>query len=388
MSKENLKRQPKRKWDYLKLDREIFLCKECLTLSTRPRSTYDENGVCNACNWAKEKKKINWKERQNKLKEICNRYRRKDGYWDIIVPCSGGKDGSYVAWVMKYKYHMNPLCVTIKTPMETEIGKENLKNFIESGFSHMLITPNPKVYKKLHKITFINQGRPKQAFEMVVSTYIMNLALKLDIPFIMFGEEGEKEYSGEAPNFEEFKISKDYLINCYYSGHEPEEFLKFFDITDVKMWMLPDDKDIKEKKLFVTHWSNFENWDPLIHYNLAKKECGFKTRKTRSPGTFTNYAQLDDKLQELHAYMMYIKFGFGRAWSDACIEIRAGRMTREKGIKLIKKYDGEFPEEYLKDYLDYFGMTKREFFDTIDSFRSPDIWEKVDGKWKLKFKIV
>ena len=140
-------------------------------------------------------------------------------------------------------------------------------------------------------------------------------------------------------------------------------------------------------RLFATHWSNFENWDPLKHYKLAEKECGYKALKHRSIGTFTNYAQLDDKLQELHAYMMQIKFGFGRAWSDACIEIRAGRMTREEGIKLTKKYDGEFPLEYLNDYLKFYEMTKKQFFNVVDSFRSEDIWKKVNGKWKLKFEI-
>lgn len=380
----------KQKWDYYKKEKDdkIFLCKECLTLSSRPRATYDKNGVCNACNWAKQKKtSVDWKERWKKLEEICNRYRRNNGYWDVIVPCSGGKDGTYVAWMMKYKLGMHPLCITVKPSLQTQIGKENLDNFIASGFDHILITPNPKIYAALCKKTLIEQGRPKQPFEIAISTALLKMALKLKIPFIMYGEEGESEYSGIPPKFDEFKISKDYLIECYYSKHNPNEFLYDFDRKDLQWFLLPDDKEIEEGRLFATHWSNFEDWCPLKHYRLAEKECGFKPLKHRSIGTFTNYAQLDDKLQELHAYMMQIKWGFGRTWSDACIEIRAGRMTREEGLKMVKKYDGEFPEEYLKDYLEYYGMTKKEFFDVIDSFRSPDIWKKVNGKWKLKFEI-
>lgn len=378
-----------KKWDKFKKDREIIICKKCLTLSSRPRATYDENGICNACNWAKQKKKLNWKERWKKLEEICDRYRRNDGYWDVIVPCSGGKDGTYVAWMMKNKLKMHPLCITVKPSIQTQIGKENLDNFIASGFDHILITPNPKVYAALCKKTFIEQGRPKQPFEIAISTALIKMALKLKIPFIMYGEEGESEYSGTPPNFEEFKISKDYLIECYYSGHDPnEEYKGLFDETNLQWFTLPKDEEIKDSKLFATHWSNFENWDPLVHYKLAKEKCGFKKLSRRSIGTFTDYAQLDDKLQELHAYMMQIKFGFGRAWSDACIEIRAGRMTRKDAIKMVKKYDGEFPKEYLYDYLRYYNMTKKEFFDVIDSFRSPDIWKKVNGKWILTFDII
>ena len=84
---------------------------------------------------------------------------------------------------------------------------------------------------------------------------------------------------------------------------------------------------------------------------------------------------------------MYIKFGFGRAWSDACIDIRRGAMDRKQAIALVKAYDGEFPDHLLESYLNYFEMPKEEFWKTIDSFRSPDIWEKVNENWKLKFEI-
>ena len=139
--------------------------------------------------------------------------------------------------------------------------------------------------------------------------------------------------------------------------------------------------------MYSTHWSHFENWDPELHYKIAKKYCGLTELNKPSIGTFTTYSQLDDKLQDLHAYMMYIKFGFGRAWSDACIEIRAGRMTRNEGIEMVKRYDGIFPYEYLDDYLEYFEMTEEEFWNTIDSFRSSDIWKKSDGEWRLRFEI-
>ena len=387
-NKKTLSNVDQKNWVHLKPGEKIFTCKKCLTLSTRPRVEYDEEGVCNACTWAKEKKiTTDWDSRWKRLEEICNKYRRDDGYWDVIVPCSGGKDGTYVAWMMKHKLNMNPLCMTVKPNLRTKIGKENLDNFKASGFDHIEISPNPKVYRALTKKTFVEQGRPKQPFEIAISTAILNIATKLGIPFIMYGEEGESEYSGTAPSFNNFKISRDYLIDCYYSGHDPKEFLELFDIKDLQCWTLPTKEELDKAELYPTHWSNFENWDPLEHYLLAKEKCGFKELPDRSIGTFSNYAQLDDKLQEFHAYMMQIKFGFGRAWSDACIEIRAGRMTREEGIELVKKYDGEFPEEYLEDYLEYYDMSELEFFDTIDAFRDPNVWEKVNGEWKLKFEI-
>jgi len=377
--------EKKENWEHFELqeDEKIFLCKKCLTLSTRPRVQYDENGVCNACRWSEDKKtKVDWKKRWKELEEICDKYRCEDGSrWDVIVPCSGGKDGTYVAWMLKNKLNMHPLCVTLKPQMQTEIGRKNLDNFVKSGFDHILITPNPKTYQRLAKRGLIEQGRPKLPFVIGISLFIMKVAMKFNIPFIVYGEEGEEEYGGAASQIGCYKITRDYLINYYYSGHDPAEYLDEFTKDELRWWMLPTDEEFEKSKLFLTHWSHYENWDPYEHYLVAKKYCGFQELPIRNYGTYTNFAQLDDYLQDLHAYLMHIKFGFGRAWSDACIDIRRGAMDRKQAIALVKAYDGELPESLLEKFLEYFERG------IIDSFRSSDIWKKVDGEWQLTFEI-
>jgi len=381
----------KKNWVHfrLKAGEKIFTCKKCLTLSTRPRAQFDDDRVCNACRWAKYKKnKIDWEKRWGQLEKLCDQYRCKDGArWDVLVPCSGGKDGSYVAYMLKNKLDMHPLCITMKPQMQTEIGRKNLESFIESGFDHFLITPNPQIYQKLAKRGLIEQGRPKMPFVTGISLLIINFAMRFNIPFIMYGEEGEEEYGGSTSQVGKYQITKDYLINYYYSGYNPTEYLDQFSKEELKWWIMPSEEDLNKAGLFLSHWSHYENWDPYKHYLVAKKYCGFQELPQRSVGTYTNFAQLDDDLQDLHAYLMYIKFGFGRCWSDACIDIRRGAMDRKQAISLIKAYDGEFPDKLLDKYLDYFKMNEQEFWDVVDSFRSPDIWRKVNGEWKLKFEI-
>jgi N-acetyl sugar amidotransferase len=377
-------------WVHYRLNpgEKVFMCKKCLTLSTRPRVQYSNDGVCNACSWAELKKYvIDWSKRKQELISLCDKYRRKDGYWDVLVPCSGGKDSAYIAWKLKHEYGMNPLLVTLRVPFPTENGKTNLELLVEQGFDHIMVTPNPIIYKKFMRWSFINEGRPKMPFEMGISLVTMFMAIKLGIPFIMYGEEGEEEYGGATTQIGKTKITRNYLINYYYNGHDPIEYEKYFNKNDLLWWRLPSEAELKKADLYPTQWSHFENWDALHHYEYIKSKYGFVVPDEPQVGTFTNYAQLDDKIQDLHAYMMYIKFGFGRAWSDACIEIRAGRMTREQGIEMIKKYDGVFPEKYLDDYLRFYDMTRDEFWGIVDSFRSPDIWSKVDGEWRLNFEI-
>jgi len=336
---------------------------------SRPRITFNEKGVCNACQHAKAKSAtIDWDARWSSLEALCDKYRGK-GHWDVLVPCSGGKDGSYVAWRMKHDLGMNPLCVTLSPQLPTEVGKKNLENFKKAGFDHITVSPDPDIYRELAIKGLKEQGRPKMPFVIGISTVTLQIAKSFNIPFIMYGEEGEAEYGGADVKAD--KISRKYLTDYYYSGEYPEK------MKDLWWWTLPE-----LTGLYGTHWSKFENWDPIRHADVAKEHCGLQTID-KSIGTFTNYAQLDDILQDLHAYFMFLKFGFGRATSDASIEIRAGRMERAVGLAFVKKYDGAFPRKYLKDYLDYFYLTEEEFWGVVDEFANKDILKKANKHWRL-----
>ena len=87
-----------------------------------------------------------------------------------------------------------------------------------------------------------------------------------------------------------------------------------------------------------------------------------------NPSTFTNFAQNDQAFYDLHTYLMYLKFGFGRATQDAGIEIRRGAMTRDQAINLVNLFDGQYPEEHISTYLKYYGMD-------IDSFNLKVVFE-------------
>lgn len=378
-------------WVHFKLKpgEKIFMCKKCLTLSTRPRAMYDDEGVCNACRWSESKKNIDWKERWKNLENLCDQYRKNDGTFDCIIPGSGGKDSTTVAWKMKHELDMNPLCVTLAPQMPTEIGQKNLQNWIDSGFDHIMVSPNYEAYRKLAQIGFIEEGRPKMPFVTGITTAVVQVAIRFNIPLIMYGEQGETEYGGDEDLAKNAFMDRRETIDIYFSGYEPDRHEGINGLTkkDMLWWRFPSQEKLDKVGIKLVFWSWFEDWDPYDHYLFAKKHCGFQELPTRSIGTYTNFAQLDDDLQDLHAFMMFIKFGFGRAWSDACIDIRRGAMDRKQAIALIKAYDGEVPEKFITKYSEYFKMTEKEFWQKVDSFRSPDIFEKKNGEWKLKFDI-
>lgn len=363
-------------------------CSHCLMPETRPRITFDEKGKCNACVWSEEKKHIDWESRWKKLEELTNYHKKRNGdRFNCIIPVSGGKDSSYVAYKMKEKLGMNPLCITIRPPLEDEIGKQNLSNFIQCGFNHLMITPDPQMARLIDKESLIMHGRPMQAWMISVQTAIFRCAVLFDIPFVMWGEEGETEYGGDAKLKHEVSYSLEDSIKIYLSGVDPNQFLtNKVEQDKLFWWSYPSPEMIQKTSPVMAHWSYFENWDPYEHYLVAKEKCGLQERAERCNSTYNNFGQTDTNLYDLYTYFMYLKFGFGRTTQDVGIDIRRGAMSRTQGLSLVKMYDGEYPEAYIDSYLQYFDMTLAEFEATFDEHVNKKLFKKEKGRWVPLFE--
>ncbi|BCV48796.1 MULTISPECIES: N-acetyl sugar amidotransferase [Shewanella] len=373
--------------------KKIFWCKTCLNMSTRPRIEFNDEGRCNACVWSGEKKNIDWTPRQQELKMLLDKYRSSNGTgFDCVVPVSGGKDGSYVAYTLKHKYGMNPLAITVRPALSLELGDENLSNFINSGFNHIHISPNAKVMQKLNKLGFIEKGFPYYGWLIAIKTAVIQTAMNFNIPLIFYGEDGEVEYGGSTESKNNPLYNIEYMKRVYFEGGYDKVFdiiLNDRDVSegDLAFWRFPTDEQVKSHDLAFTHWSYYEAWDSYRNYVVAKEYCGLKEKEEGTAGTFTNFAQNDQALYSLHAYLMYLKFGFGRATQDAGIEIRRGAMTRDQALNLVMAYDNQYPHEFIDLYLDYYGMSKEEFDSVLDKYANKDLFEKIDGYWQPRFKV-
>ncbi len=371
------------------LPKEICFCKKCTISNQRPRIQFDDKGVCSACNYADFKQKsIDWEKRENELISLCNKYRKSNGNFDCIVPCSGGKDGSFVAHQLKYKYNMNPLCVTWSPLIPTEIGRSNLHNFIQSGFSHVLGTPNPNVTRKLTKLSFIHIGDPFQPFIYGQTNYPLKIAFQNNIKLIFYGENGEVEYGGDMKSA--YSPTRNIIDHdeMYFSKIPPDKWVEFgLDGSEIEEFKSPPAKSIKESDIQIHFFGYYKFWDPQENFYYCCENTGFQVNPERTEGTYSKYASLDDKLDGFHYYLAFIKFGIGRTTSDTAHEIRDKKITREEGISLVKKYDGEFPNKYFKEFIDYMDIDYETFHSVIDSWRSEHIWTKKSNSWELKNAI-
>jgi N-acetyl sugar amidotransferase len=337
-----------------------------------------------------EKKTMDWGPRQKELEALLKKNKSKTGNFDCIVPVSGGKDGSYVAYMLKHVHGMNPLTITVRPALSLPIGDKNLFNFVHSGYNHIHLTPNPLVLDRLNKYGFIEKGFPYYGWLIAIMTAVIKTAVNFKIPLLFYGEDGEVEYGGSAQSKNKALYDIAYMKNVYLEGgHEKvfERIKKDKDISDADLsfFKFPTDEEVSEVGLSFTHWSYFEGWDSYRNYVIAKEHCGLIEKDDGNTDTFTNFAQNDQALYALHAYLMYLKFGFGRATQDAGIEIRRGSMTRDQALNLVRIYDNAYPADLISTYLHYYKMTKDEFDSVLDKYTNKDLFEKVDGIWQPKF---
>ena len=368
--------------------REFIYCKKCLMPTTRPRVVFDD-GICNACRNADEKKKIDWEERRKQFLELVEPYRSKDGSWDCIVPWSGGKDSSSIAYRLKFEFGMNPLLVTFSPMIPNEVGNHNREALIQEGFDHIFFRPNQKVHRRLARRFFIERGNQKVAWDAGVNAIPVKVAVQHNIPLVFYAEHGESEYGGRVLS-EESKRLRDFSeVIEHQIGDDPRNWVdEEITINDLNPYIYPDLEAVRRVGVKAMYFAYFFKWSMYENYQFIKDKIDFRVHAGgRTPGTFTYFDSLDDKADDLYYYMQYIKFGFGRAVRDTSRMIQNEHMTRKEALELAQKYDGEFPEEYLDDMLAYMHIDRTEFHEVVDMHRNPEIWVREDGQWWLRHPL-
>jgi N-acetyl sugar amidotransferase len=390
------------------LPEKVVFCKKCVISNQRPSTSpehrkadakittvgFGDDGICDACRYFEFKRTIDWSERKKQLIDLLDRHRRIDGRYDVIVPGSGGKDSTFVAHVLKYKYGMHPLTVTWAPHMYTDIGWKNLQNWLRSGFDNMLVTPNPKIHGILTRLAFENLVNPFQPFIIGQKNVAPRASLHHDVPLIMYGENQAEAHNSLEENMSPLMDVEHFTRNTeeddlFFGGIHIDELPKHgIPLEEMYLYKPLMEEKVLESGMEVHYMSYYHNWSPQENYYYAKENSGFESNpEGRSEGTYSKFASLDDRIDGQHYYTMYIKFGQGRAMNDACRDIRDGFITRDEALDLVRKYDGEFPKRYFQEVLEFMGISEERYWEVIDNARSPHLWKKIDGKWHLRHKV-
>jgi N-acetyl sugar amidotransferase len=390
------------------LPKKVVFCKKTLISNQRPNSAIefkhtkkskkktlniDKNGLSDSWKYSRIKKRINFKDREKKLLKLLDKFRGK-GKFDCIVPGSGGKDSCYAAHMLKYKYGMNPLTVTWPPILYTSYGLANFKNWLKSGkFENISAKRNENFFKTLTKLSITNLLHPFQTFILGQKNFAPKIAHELNIPLVFYGDN-EAEFGNPISDNQSSLRDKSYFIyknfkDLRLGGKKIIELMNDFKFKrkDFDCILPLQDKQLENFPLQVHYLGYYLKWVPQEAYYYSVENCGFRPRPFRTQGTYSKYSSIDDKIDDLHYYTTFIKFGIGRATYDVSQEIRNDHLSVEEGKKLIKKYDGEFPDRYFSEVMKYLDIRENDFFKLCDQARSPHLWKKVNGRWYLRHTV-
>ena len=408
------------------LPEKVIYCRKCVISNQRPNSAeefkhtkgikkatinFNEDGICDACVFAERKRlHIDWEERDRQLRDLCDKHRKHDGSYDCIVPGSGGKDSFYASHILKNKYGMHPLTVTWAPHIYTEWGWKNFQSWIHAGHDNYLMTPNARVHRLLTRLSTELLFHPFQAFMFGQKGFAPKMAQLFNIPLVFYGEN-EAEYGNPLADTESSRRDWSYFTaddqsKIYLGGVSVEDLKLNFglDQNDLQPYLPANQNILEEKGIEVHYLGHYLKWHPQACYYYAVENGGFQAAPERTPGTYSKYNSIDDRIDDLHYYTTGIKFGLGRASYDAAQEIRSGDIDREEGVALVRRFDHELPERFIDELFSYLSLDAKEFpvaskmFDNplmdkdyfcllADQFRSPHLWYFEDSEWRLRHPI-
>jgi len=390
------------------LPKKVIFCKKSLISNQRPNSAIefehtantkkktlfiDKNNISDSWKYSRIKKKIDFKKREKLLLKLLDRYRGK-GEFDCIVPGSGGKDSCYAAHILKYKYGMNPLTVTWPPILYTRYGYKNFQNWLLSAkLKNISAKRNAELFKILTRLAITNLFHPFQTFILGQKNFAPKIALKYNIPLVFYGENESEHGNPIADNLSSLR-DKSYFVYKNFNtlklgGNSIKNIIDTykFKAKDFESILPISNDKIKKFPLEVHYLGYYLKWVPQETFYYAVENCNFRPRPFRTQGTYSKYNSIDDKIDDLHYYTTFIKFGIGRATYDVSQELRNDHLTVEEGKKLIKKYDGEFPDRYFKEVMEYLEIKENYFLKLCDKFRSPHLWRKIKNKWHLRHTV-
>jgi N-acetyl sugar amidotransferase len=371
-------------------------CARCLyPANAKPGIIFDDQGVCSGCRYHESRLGINWEERQKMLKEfleVCKAKAREAGsHYDCIIPVSGGKDSHYQVHLIKQIYGLNPLLVTYNHAFNTPLGVRNLSNLVTKlGCDLIRFTANPVSVQKISRYMLQKVGDVTWHYHAGIRTFPFQIAVKHKIPLIIWGEHGFGELTGMVTLEDMVEFTKWTRQEHDMRGYEPEDLInETSGITwqDLAPYKFPSDDEIESLGVRGIYLSNFYSWNAKDHAEFVIKNFDFASYPGKRERSFQLYGKTDDHANDVHDYLKYLKFGYGRATDDASMEIRHGRMTREEGIEQVRLYDHVRPRT-LETYLKFLQITEQEFLDWVEPMRDLEIWEKQpNGEWLAKDSV-
>ena len=359
-------------------------CKRCVLPDTRPNLVIGADGICNACRTHGQRKQIDWASRKNLLRKVIENAKSRSTGYDCLIPVSGGKDSTWQV-VKCLEYGLTPLAVTWKTPARTAIGQKNLDNLVALGVDHVDWQVNPKVEARFMLRAFERFGSTAIPMHLALFNIPLSLAVKYAIPLVVWGENSAFEYGSPDEAVTGFRLDRAWLARHGVTHGTTAADWVGEGLTGKQLaaYYGPDADALEAQGVNAVFLGYYLPWDPETSREVAVAH-GFRYAKGEARTGYYDYADIDDDFISLHHWMKWYKFGFTRLFDNLSLEIRNGRMTRERALGIIRARGDDTPQGDIEKFCAFSGISKNQFFEKAEKFRNTDIWKRrADGVWHI-----
>lgn len=355
---------------------------------TRPGLVIGNDGICNACKNSGKKVEIDWKERESAFGKVVENAKKRSNGYDCLIPVSGGKDSTWQV-IKCLRYGLNPLAVTWKTPARTPVGQENLDNLVNLGVDHIDYQINPEVEKKFMLKALKKYGSTAVPMHMALFNIPLKIAAKFDIPLVVWGENSAFEYGSEDESLTGFRLDSKWLKKFGVTHGTTAEDWVSEDLSrkELTPYFGASDKELEDKDINAVFLGYYFEWDVETSLKIAS-EHGFKHRKEGPKVGLYDFTDIDCDFISIHHYIKWYKFGFTRLFDNLTLEIRRGRMSREKALDILKEKGSQKPVDDINHFCAFADISENEFYEIIEGFRNHKIWANKNGSWHIEDFII
>lgn len=370
-------------------------CKQCLQPDTRPNEKFID-GICSICRYYNSVSEVDWDIRYDQLKSYL-RNRKKQSVknsfqkFDCMIGVSGGKDSTRQAFWVRDKLGLNPLLWSLAYPPEQicKIGTENISNLINQGFDLVVSSPAPETWRKLIREAFFKFSNHMRTSELALFSSVPQAALAYKIPIIFWGETPLQVGDLGAVGKEGWDGNNMKNSNTLSSGHNWMLNMGF-DQNQLIPYIYPEQSEFELQDLQII----FLGWylgDWSLANNATYSNLNGLSNRENSPfetGDIHGTSALDDNWQIMNQMIKYYKFGFGFVTEIVCEDLQRGLMERQRGIDLIKKYDGKCSDQYINSFCEFIDISVDHFWNHIRDSVNRELFEvRKNGEIIPKFNV-
>lgn len=380
---------------------ELKRCTSCVIPETHETIQFDEKGVCNVCQQHDYKHtEIDWEKRKKDLDELIEKYRGKYSH-DCIVPFSGGKDSTFTLYHLVKEYKVKPLVVQFDHGFyRPQTNDNNVRTLKMLGVDFMSFRPNWHVVRRLMLESLKRKGDFCWHCHTGIFSYPMQLAVKLNIPLLFWGEPSAEytSYYGydEVEEVDEKRFNR--FINLGITADDMQGMIQVDDPRDLDPFRYPSFQDLRKTGVRSVCLGSFIPWDVKKQSELIQRELGWKGSPVEGVPREFDYEKIECFMQGVRDYLKFLKRGYSRTAHLMSLDLRNHRIGREDALRIAKEFDGKRPAS-LDLFLEYLGITEEDFYSIALSHAvspwQPDLTGAVRGEalpdmpqWDRTLKLI